>query len=234
MQIIEIPNYIRQVELSKARQVKYYELGKKLPKAKKYEDKTKYDFQEIPGFGIRKFLIDLHTKQRVIANPKAAGTARHVVINGQKIYNGEVDKHVRNKVLSEIKKSFIPYINQLDIILKFPIRIRCEIHDVIRENNGGSLWDLDNRSWPYIKAFQDCLTGNRNKDLLLQCKKVIPDDNILYITQAPLPLFIPVNTEEERKLVFIIEEEVDPRILTHALFCEELKKLKLNDRDFKD
>jgi hypothetical protein len=234
MQIVEIPQYIRKVELSKARQVKYYELGKKMPKAKKYTDTKKYEYQQIPGFGLRKFLIDLQTKQRVIANPLAAGTARNVVINGQKIYNGEINQHTRNKVLSTIKASFIPYINKLEQITKFPITIRCEIHDVIRESSGNSLWDIDNRSYPYIKAFQDCLTGNKGRDCILKCKQVIPDDNILYITQAPVPKFIPVDKEEDRKLIFYIEEEIDERILNHVGFMEELQKLKLNlDADFK-
>lgn len=220
MQIIEIPNYIREVNLSKARRIKYYELGKKPPKAKKYLDTTKYKYQKIAELGNKIYLIDLETMQRVVANPKAAGTPRNITINGQKIYNGEVGKHIRNKILSEIKDSFKPYINQLQTITKFPISITVEIHDTIRDSISHNLWDIDNRSYPYIKAFQDCLTGNRGRN-----KKIIPDDNVLYITQPPAPKFIPVKYSSERKLVFIITEETDKRIIKNVEYLQEQSDL---------
>ena len=221
MQKIEIPNYIRHIELSKKRQAKYYEKGKVIPKAKKYFDRALYDYKPYPGFGTRLFLTDLSTNERIVANPRAVGTPRILTINGQKIYNGEVNKQVRNKVLLEIKESFKPYIEQLTPIVKFPIKITCEFHDVIRDSGSGSLWDLDNRSWPYIKAFQDCLTGDRKKN-----KKILGDDNILYITQPPVPKFIPVDREEDRKLVFIIQEETDKRILNHKGYRAELQLIQ--------
>lgn len=225
LQKIEIPEYLREIELSKARQAKYYEYGKKHPTAKKYKDEALYEYRTWPGFGKRKFLVEIETELRVIANPKVVGTPRKLIINGQKIYNGEVSKHIRNKVLKEIKDSFKPYIEQLEFIDKFPIRIECEIHDVIRESH--SLWDLDNRAWPYIKAFQDCLTGNRG-----QCKKVLEDDNVMYVTQAPVPRFIPVDTEDERKLIFIIKKETDKRVLNHKGYKTELKQLKDAKQDY--
>ena len=166
----------------------------------------------------------MKTKQKVVANPRAAGTPRYITINGQKIYNGEIGKHVRNKVLSAIKESFTPYINKMQEIDldMFPIRIELEIHDIIREPGSNSLWDVDNRSWPYIKAFQDCLTGHANKVGKKRIKKVIPDDNILFVTQAPVPKFIPVENEEDRKLVFTILKETDKRILTNKEFISQL------------
>lgn len=226
MQVITIPNYIRTIRLSEARQKKYYELGKVAPKAKKYQDSSLYEYRTWPGFKNRKFLVDITTGERVLANPKAAGTPRELTINGQKIYNGEVGKHVRNKVLSDIKKSFEPYIAQLKPITKFPIRIECEIHDVIRDEGSNSLWDMDNRAYPYIKAFQDCLTGNKDKSGNYRSKRVLADDNILYITQPPVPLFVPINPGEERKLIFIIKEEEDIRILLHRGYRRELDNLQ--------
>lgn len=221
--IVEIPEYIRRVKLSEARNAKYYEFGKKHPKAKRFLNKDKYDWKDFNG---RRFLICLETGEKVISNPRAAGTPRILTINGQKIYNGEVSKHIRNKVLSEIKESFAPYVNTLDVINEFPLRIEMEIHDVIRESSGDSLWDIDNRAWPYIKGFQDCLTGNRDKKGKYRNKQVVPDDNILYITQPPAPKFIPVDNEEDRKLVFKIVKEEDERILKHKGYIQELKKLK--------
>jgi len=227
IQKVEIPKYIREIKLSEARIKKYYELGKKHPKSEKFNDKTKYEYKEVPGYGKRKFLVDLKTGERVVANPRAAGTPRVLTINGQKIYNGEVSKHIRNKVLSEIKTSFIPYIEKLNEIKNFPICIEMEIHDVIREPNSKSLWDLDNRAWPYIKAFQDCLTGNKDKQGKKRNKVVLKDDNVLYITQPPVPKFIPVEKEDDRKLVFIIKEETDQRILSNTEYIKELNNLKI-------
>jgi hypothetical protein len=226
IQRLEIPQYIREVQVSNARAKKYYELGKKHPKAKKYHDKEKYEYRTWPGFGKRKFLVDIATGERVIANARSAGTPRVLKINGQKIYNGEVSKHIRNKVLYDIKSSFAPYIEQLENIEKFPINIELEVHDVIRETAGNSLWDMDNRAWPYIKAFQDCLIGNKDKNGVFRNKAVLEDDNILYITQPPVPKFIPVEREEDRKLVLIIKEETDKRIIGNKGFKQELENLK--------
>ncbi len=220
---VEIPRYIRQVKLSEARMKKYYEKGKKLPKAKKYADTTKYGWKK---FGAREFLVDLETEERIVANPRAAGTPRYITINGQKIYNGEASKHIRNKVLSAIKESFAQYINKLDPILleNFPLNINLEVHDIIREPSSNSLWDVDNRAWPYVKAFQDCLTGNTDKNGKKRNKQIIPDDNVLFITQPPVPKFVPVDDEEDRKLVFTIVKETDKRILKHKEHKKQLKE----------
>jgi len=224
MQKVEIPDYIRKIKVSNARIKKYYELGKKGPASKKHQDKTKYDYK--PFIGNRSYLTDLVTGERVVANPKAAGTPNVVTINGQSLYNGAVSKHLRARILGEIKESYMPYVNAMDVIEEYPIVIEMEIHDTIFEST--SLWDVDNRSWPYIKAFQDCLTGNKNKLGVKQCKQIIPDDNILYVTTPPSPKFIPVDKEEDRKIVFIIKKETDVRILKHKSYCKECK-LREND-----
>lgn len=221
-QVIIIPEYLRKVKLSERRLTKYYQQGKKAPKAQKYLDRKKYDYKSFAG---KLYLVDLTTGERVVANPRAAGTPRILTINGQKIYNGEVSKHMRNKVLSDIKESYKPYLDSLDVVTTFPIRFEMEVHDVIREGDSGALWDMDNRAWPYIKAFQDCLTGNKDKDGKKRSKVIIPDDNILYVTQPPVPKFIPVDDEKDRKLVFKIIQETDNRILNHKGYKEELKKL---------
>ena len=199
---------------------KYYELGKKHPKAKKYLDKKNYDYRDFNG---RKFLVDLKKGERVGANPRAAGKPRYMAINGQKIYNGEASKHIRAKILSAIKEQMSPYIDKLDPVKDFPICIEMELHDIIREPNSNSLWDVDNRAWPYIKAFQDCLTGNKDKNGKKRNKVIIPDDNILFITTPPVPKFIPVEDEKDRKLVFRLVSEKDKRILGNKTFINELK-----------
>jgi hypothetical protein len=218
LQTIEISQYIRKVKLSNSRKVKYYKKGGLAPKAIKYS-KPPYVWVDMLG---GTFLCD-GEGERVVANPRAAGTPRYMAINGQKIYNGECSPHTRNKVLSTIKESFGPYVDKMDDITEYPISIVLEMHDTIREGGSGSLWDADNRAWPYIKAFQDCLTGNKDKTGKARCKQVLPDDNVLFIPGPPATKFIPVDSEEDRKLVFIIIKEEDPRIVKHKGFCEQLK-----------
>lgn len=223
--IVEIPKYIREVKFSNSRMAKYYILGKSPhPTAKKYQDRDKYEWVKIDK---KTYLVEKATGQKVLANPKSCGTANIESINGQKIYNGATGQHYRNKIMGEIKTSFRPYIDALDPITdpnSFPLKIELEIHDTIRTGTGKSLWDADNRTWPYIKAFQDCLTGNKGKDGKLRNKQIIPDDNILFVTQPPSVKFIPVEKEEDRKLVFKIQKETDERIIGNSNFMEELKK----------
>lgn len=223
---VEIPNYIRQVKLSDARQKKYYEKGKAAPKAKRYNDSSKFEWKRWSNGKI--YLTEIETKERVVANPRAAGTPRLITINGQKIYNGEASKHIRNKILSAIKESFAPYINKMNPVPleNFPLRLELEVHDIIREPSSNSLWDLDNRAWPYIKAFQDCLTGNADKKGKKRNKQIIPDDNVLWITQPPVPKFVPVDSEEDRKLVFTIVRDTDKRVKNNKEFQEQLKQAK--------
>jgi Holliday junction resolvase RusA-like endonuclease len=199
---VEIPEYIREVQVSKSRMKKYYEFAKKHPKAEIYKDRKKYDWKKVKGFGERKFLVDLKTGERVVANPRAAGTAKYEVINGQKIYSGMVHPTMRARIFSTLKDFLKPFMQKLPKI-DAPVKIRCEIHDTIREAKSKSLWDLDNRGWPYIKAFQDLLV-----DL-----EVIHDDNVLFITGSGGIEFNPVSSNEERKLVFIIEKETDKAVI---------------------
>lgn len=224
---VEIPNYLRRVKLSEARQIKYYykdaKTGKSsLPKAAKYKT-DKYEWRPLKKNGLKMFLYSKETDERVVANPKAAGTPRYMVINGQKLYNGEMSKFTRSKIINAIKDEISSYTDALDVITEFPLSIQMEIHDTIRESNSKALWDVDNRAGPYIKAFQDCLTGNKDKNGNLRCKQVIPDDNILFIPGPPSPKFIPVDNEDARKLVFKIVKETDTRIINNKNYQLELK-----------
>ena len=224
-QTVEIPLYIRKVKLSNKRITKYYESTKVGPKAKKYANREQYDYVLYKS-KTRKFLTDLKTGERVIANPLAQGTPKYIVVNGQKLYNGEMNPMVRRKVMAELKEQMglvVDKMTELDP-KDFPIRIEMELHDVIREPSSHSLWDLDNRAYPYVKAFQDCLTGNRDRDGKKRNKQVIPDDNILFITSPPTPTFIPVESEEDRKLVFTLVKETDKRIVTNPEFMAQLKE----------
>lgn len=221
LQRAEIPQYIRRVQLSAARRPVYYKVGD-VVKAKKYSDRKKYDYVEHKvGNRREKFLTDLRTGQRVLKNPKAAGTPKLKVINGQGIYDQSIQIHTRDTMMKTLKQYFTPFVEQqLEPITGFPIRIYAEIHDTVLESNSKKLWDLDNRFYMYQKAFQDVLVGNKVQGVPTS-KVIIPDDNILFITQAPAPVFIPVENTEDRKLVFILAEEEDERILGSAHYREQ-------------
>jgi len=84
-------------------------------------------------------------------------------------------------------------------ITEFPIRLDVYLFDTIIDDdfNQGQEWDLDNRFFPYAKSIPD-LMKKLNK---------IPDDNILYITEPPHPIFVPVPDPEDRKLVVRIYKD---------------------------
>lgn len=223
---ITVPQYIRHIKLSDKRRPQYYLHNGPKPKAKKLLNTELYAY--LPkkiGSKFVKVLTDLKTGEIVLKNPLAAGTPKIKTINGQGFYNQSVQKFTRDRMMSEIKRFFVPHVEKIKKLNEFPIRIMVELHDTILEPAAKKLWDLDNRFYPYQKAFQDVLTGNKDGSTRKPTtKQIIPDDNILFVTMPPSPLFIPVDTPEERKLVFIIIKETDPRIIGNATFQKLLKE----------
>lgn len=203
---IEIPVYVRTVLISKARNKKYFEKAKekKKPLPLKYSDNTRFKYRKK---GINECLYDYEKQEFVTANPKAQGTPKVDIINGQAIYNGYISKWSRAKMMNVIKDNFQTFINTMNPITNFPIKITMEVHDLIRDPlSKNQLWDLGNRAFTYMKKFEDCLAGNKLRGVA-KTKQIIPDDNVLYITGLEYK-FIPITEDQERKLVFIIEKNV--------------------------
>lgn len=75
----------------------------------------------------------------------------------------------------------------------FPLKMTMEFHYPIGVGN----WDIDNK-WIYTKAFMDCLNNNN----------YIPEDNVLFVHQAPFPSFHPIEDKEQRKQIIVIEKSV--------------------------
>lgn len=188
---IEIPLFIKKVMVSKARRIKYYKKGGKIPK--KYANNK---------FDSKGRMIDSEGNH-VVANPRTIGTAKYLTINGQQLYNARMSPHMRSKIVNAVKDSFLPYIQSVKPIKDLPVSISLDFYDTIRQAN----WDLDNQ-WLYGKCFQD----------LIVKEGIIPDDDIRYITKAGAPRFFPVDTEEERKLVFHITTEKRDAILKHEFY----------------
>lgn len=223
---VTIDKYVRLVTLSESRRTTYYERGKKkLPT--KYANKVGVDYQWLNING-KEYLCDAWGT-RVISNPNAAGTPKGVVISGNDLHSLRMLDSTRSKIIKAIKADMIPQIEKLEPILKFPIRIMCELHDTVVDwmyidSKTGQpkeiLWDIDNRALFYCKVFPDVLAGSpmvqevpeENKFGVLEnikrkvftSKRIIPDDNRFYITQPPVPVFVPIEDTKDRKLVFKI------------------------------
>jgi len=135
---------------------------------------------------------------------------KKIKINAQSIYSG-VHHYTRGKIVGQMHthiKKHIP--EDLDLGDMLPISICMEMH-VPKNYEGvkyikGELrwkkpaddhkpsWDADNQ-WLWIKCFQDSLTAMGR----------IPDDTVMYIPDTGRVVFIPVDSLEKRKLVFIIK-----------------------------
>lgn len=194
---ISIPLFIKKVMISKARRIKYYKEGGKIPiKYSKY------------GFDSKGRLID-DKGEYIVANPRTIGKPKYITINGQALYNARMSPHIRSKIVNAVKDSFEPHLNGVEPIVDLPVRVSLKLYDTIRQAN----WDLDNQ-WLYNKCFQD----------LIVKKGIIPDDDIRYITKAGAPEFVPVDNEQDRKLVFTISSETRDEILKYKYYDEFYSK----------
>ena len=172
------------MKMSNRRRPTYYTEKDKIPK--KYQHPT-FHFD-------RKGRLCTDDGQPIIRNARSVNTPRMKKINGQDFYAGSTRPVMRVKIVNAIKDAFRPYLRKVRKIPKdkFPIQISCAMFDV----PGKADWDLDNK-WIYLKVFQD---------LIVQ-EKIIPDDNIKYVSKAASMEFFPVENEEDRKLVFTITSD---------------------------
>ena len=226
--------YRRDFVQSEEMRPKYYEKGnKKLPS--QYCDKRRlkadgvrdpdginYGWREFPV--IRKkvkrmvdFLIDLKTGERVVLNPDKVGKQSTKNINGQDFYSGKLFRGQKDKMLGAIKDQLRQYVMSCPKIERFPLQIEVELHDTIIDNDfsNGQRWDIGNRWFPYAKCFEDVLKKGRGG-----CG-VIPDDDRLYITKPPSVIFVPVETTQQRKLVFYLYVDRRPCILNNPIYQKE-------------
>jgi len=220
---VTIPAYIRTYIKSNNVRAKYYEQGKKkIPL--KYCNKPLFKSQgtrepDNINFGFQPFnvvrqkqkkvllyLVDLKTGEKIIANPSRVGLPSVVNINGQAIYNGDIARFDRNNMINQIKDQFRTYLCTLTPIApeNLPIRIDCLVCDELADSLflNGQDWDIENRFFPYAKAFHD----------LLVSLKIIPDDSVRYITEPAHPIFMPVPKTEDRKLIFRFYKDIRPAI----------------------
>jgi len=200
LQTVTLQNYPRRIKLSNSIRTKYWLIKDRSKLPKKYLSKELVGkFQVQPGCVIgNKYiwkthkktslkteirLADRETEEFIIRNPKVAGTARWITINGQKIYNAEYSPFTRQKIMKHIHDWMLLSLQALTPITTFPLYIECEVHDyktddiVVLSN-----WDIFNRAYPFCKAFED----------VLQELRIIPDDTIDYVICPSHPIFIEI------------------------------------------
>lgn len=172
------------------------------------------------------FLLD-EKGEKMVANPRVAGTPRYKKISGQDMYSG-MNKHTRAKMISFIKEYLYSHFKGATKITKYPIQIHIivkhtkTVYKLNRKSNKWEdtrmSWDLDNFTLIWRKAFTDALSGNveyikkpdeKGKLKFVANKEkyppIIDEDNVNHV-QRWIETFIPVETPDERELIFIISE----------------------------
>lgn len=146
-----------------------------------------------------------------ITNNKNAPN-KYIKINGQSIYNGNLQHYQRaiavnwlhdyllnnqQDFLQDIRRNHsIDYPKRLESFLYVPLnygtvrRIKGIIHWTPAKDDYDPNWDIDNQ-WIWNKLFCD----------VLQLVKIIPNDNVRYISSSCIT-FVETKNFDDRKLVF--------------------------------
>jgi hypothetical protein len=179
---VEIPDYIERIQLSKKRRPRFYQKGDNIPK--RFRDERFFNFNH------RGFLVNVQTDEKILANPRAAGTPREKKISGQDIWSG-MDHHLRSKIARELKAYFTDKYRKSRIKgLKrsmYPIGVCMDFYKPIGEGD----WDLDNHALIYRKCSLDALKG------------YIEDDSVVYVREIPTRYF-PIDAGEQTKIIITI------------------------------
>ena len=201
---VEIPKYIRRIQLSKARKKKFYELGKKTPE--KFLKNSQYEWKTTKvGKSNKTYLFDKKKEDFVCANPRSHGTPRYQIISGQALYSGNMSPIIRAKVFKEVKEEFRKHFKGIKSIKDYPVYIKLTFYDEFGKGD----WDLDNRSYAYKKAIQDTMTSDGIN--------ILEDDSVRYVTSISSS-FIPIENEEDRKLVIEVFKETNEEILNNKIY----------------
>jgi hypothetical protein len=191
IQELVIPQYLREVLISKKRRTKYYNSFSDLPKNWKRDN-----FYEKKGKVFRK-----KDNKPVIKNRKTAGEAKYETLAGNKFWSGYGHPTVRAKLARELKESYLKHLHQLSPFdpRDYPLIVEWEVYRPINER-----FDLSNM-WFYYKMLEDTLVD----------EGIIPDDSVFYISALKGPRIVPVETWEERKIVVRFYRETRGHIRMH-------------------
>lgn len=157
------------------------------------------------------YLVD-EDGERVIANPRTAGTRSYEHLSGNRFTTG-MPYQLRSKLVHGLKDFYRPFIqDQLEPIPEdqLPVRVEWICHTPV---DGKNDFDLSN-FWFYYKYFEDCLTETEDPDGN-PVKQIIPDDSVRYVTQPGAPFIVPVDNWEDREFIFRFYSDTREVINTH-------------------
>lgn len=140
--------------------------------------------------------------------------SKFIKINGQRLYSG-LNPHLRSAIVKQMHDYVRSYINDqlknVSLEGMYPLRTRLEFHAPINYGDvrmyQGEVrwkkpadsyepkWDADNM-WIWGKTFNDTLSE----------EGYVTDDSVQYIRAAGEVKHVPVDTFDDRKLIFIISK----------------------------
>jgi Holliday junction resolvase RusA-like endonuclease len=170
---ISIADFPTEIQISNKQRARYFKEGRKTPKMPKKYQTSDYQFNK------KGILVD-KVGTPMIANPNVVGKPRIMKINGQGLYNAQITKFTRAKVMAYLKDFFRIHVQKIPEFHDFPLIMEGEVFRPYTNARGGA-WDVDNFSVFYIKAFQDALTEGG----------IIPDDNRRFISKPLSFLYTP-------------------------------------------
>lgn len=183
---IVIPNYPDKIRIANARRVVNFVQsgrGRKDIPDKYLKNPDRYQF-------VKGVLVDLTTGQKVVGNPKLAGTPRDWIINFQDIWNGGMQGAARNNMAIKLKDLLRPYIIPVVPLSTddYPVRLEIIIADT------GFKVDASNRGVIYFKVIED---------LLVTEGKII-DDSVAYINDTGRLKCVLIEDPNQRKMIIRI------------------------------
>jgi hypothetical protein len=188
-----IPDFPREIQVSKKRNPVYWKVGDKLPK--KYAKLGNSNG----------FIVDAQGN-KLVKNVKTVGTPKSVPINSQLIYVG-LHHSVRGKIVDAIHTLFHDEFKKqlpakIDLKEDQRILISLNFHDVLSRKTR----DLDNLSSLFFKCGIDCLTTPSNPNQVTSSGYshklgIIEDDSIYFIPYIAIE-FTPIPEGIQRHLDF--------------------------------
>jgi hypothetical protein len=197
---LELPEYPISAITSKAKRPKYYSSvpGRgRVNKLPKTLEKKGYSID------LEDYYVDKNG-ERVVANTRTAGKPGTLPINAQIFYVGKPFQ--RMAIKNFLTEYLTPYVKKMKKI-DYPVYIESEVHAMYEHR----LMDMNNVGYVWDKILTDIMVS----------EGVLVDDDPLYVTRpGSAPLYIPVKTFEDRKLVFRFYKDNRKEI-------QELRQLKL-------
>jgi hypothetical protein len=188
-----LDNYPLTAISSNSKRPKYYSStpGRgRVNKLPKKMEKEGYSI-DIEGYYLDK------TMQRVVANTKTVGKPGTIPINAQVFYVG---KPFQRMIIKNFVQEYLDLFVAKMPVIDYPLYMESEVHAIYQHR----LPDMNNIGYVWDKILTDVMVKHGK----------IVDDSPLYLTRpGSAPLYCPVETEEERKIVIRFYKDLRPEIV---------------------